>query len=1162
MDQANLVIRSLPRPAQPVTLRIGGRRDRGEGSLDTTDLVTGTSTGRQRLPPDHLIPRPAPTFRTTVILLVLAVAVPLFLLASGAVWELYRAERAAAYQALAADARAGALLVDAEFEAAQRTLLGLAASASLAQDDLSNFRQEMLAAAKQSGASAINLAGPDGLIRATTLRPLAESPDGQSLPTMLRAVSDGGPAISDLSEVRPSGSSPLAWRSWSPTLAPTHNNLSQALGLVLPREALLTVLSRLPLPPGATVLVVDRDWRVVATTQPGIDNAGKPVPDQLARSLADGSTTVAYGIQAAGEATQVGAVARAPLSGYWVTITMPRSAVAAASQSILQSVVLIGLVVLAASVLVAALLAGRLSAALRRLGVSEPNPSPVRASVREIRDVADVLARATREREQAVAELRALFDRSPVGVARADAGGRVYDANDAFLKIVGMTRAELEAGRVRWDNLTPPEWIGRDEAAIAEAVRLGGCAPYQKEYARPDGTRVPILIFFAFDNQAIGSGAAFVVDLSKWDATEADLAKAHQQMRLAIGAARMYFFDWNLVTDEVEWSEGLEAEFGLPPGGFDGTLSAFRDLVHPEDLPRVESALGQALAGDAAYECEFRMHRTDGSQRWVLARGTVLRDGTGRPVRMVGIDFDITDRKESELALRRSKGALRRITDAARIATFEAEDPGSGNFARVSANFRALFGLPESAGIDFATVLACVHPADRADFIASHERLAEQGGSFSIDFRVVHPDGAERWLRLIGDGEPGPARLPAVIRAVTMDITESKQAQIALADSEQRARAALDELDAIYRTAPIGLGLVDRELRYRRVNPALADIKNENADDLLGTHVYERWPDLWKSWEPLYRAVLDHGEAFRDVPLSAPATAGREARHWLASYHPVVLSDGAISGVTVAVREVTESRRAEAALWETASRYRAAVEAGPHMTSIMRPDGSLSFFSERWRDFVGPDAEDVTLENLMDLVHPDDAQPAIARIMDALSDGEAFDVKFRCRRIDGAWRWLHPRGVPARNEQGTVIEWICATADITESYQAEEAQRLLLNLIERSEDQIATADLDGRITYMNPAGRRMLGLPQDGDLSEVRFYDFVAPSDQALLREVAVPTSRDRGVLARRDAPGEPGEWCADRRPAYRVCAARRRWNTDRLRHRDARRYESPPGGT
>ncbi|GAB6195891.1 PAS domain-containing hybrid sensor histidine kinase/response regulator [Lysobacter xanthus] len=108
--------------------------------------------------------------------------------------------------------------------------------------------------------------------------------------------------------------------------------------------------------------------------------------------------------------------------------------------------------------------------------------------------------------------LRRVFEASPMGMVTGDADGRILTANDAFLRIVGHDRADLEAGRVRWDRITPPDMLALDYAAIAEAREHGLCTPYEKEYVRADGTRIPVMVGLAhFDD---GQLIAFVIDIA------------------------------------------------------------------------------------------------------------------------------------------------------------------------------------------------------------------------------------------------------------------------------------------------------------------------------------------------------------------------------------------------------------------------------------------------------------------------------------------------------------------------------------------------------------------------------------------------------------------------------------------------------------------------
>jgi len=126
------------------------------------------------------------------------------------------------------------------------------------------------------------------------------------------------------------------------------------------------------------------------------------------------------------------------------------------------------------------------------------------------------------ERKEAEAALRAserryqrLIDSNIVGITISDLDGHITDANDALLQLVGYSREDLERGLLRWDVLTPPEYLPLDDRAIARARRSGAAAPWEKEYIRKDGTRVPVLIGFAVLDEAAGTIVAFILDLTE-----------------------------------------------------------------------------------------------------------------------------------------------------------------------------------------------------------------------------------------------------------------------------------------------------------------------------------------------------------------------------------------------------------------------------------------------------------------------------------------------------------------------------------------------------------------------------------------------------------------------------------------------------------------------
>lgn len=137
-------------------------------------------------------------------------------------------------------------------------------------------------------------------------------------------------------------------------------------------------------------------------------------------------------------------------------------------------------------------------------------------------------------------------------------------------------------------------------------------------------------------------------------------------VEMAVSAAGVGTFDWDLLTGTLVWDERLIDLFGYEPSAFDGTVEAFRSRVHPDDVPRVSAGLQQAIAAGGSYVDEFRSMLPAGGHRWLAARGQVLSDEHGSPVRMIGAAWDITAshgvQLRSELAGRRER-LLSRISE-------------------------------------------------------------------------------------------------------------------------------------------------------------------------------------------------------------------------------------------------------------------------------------------------------------------------------------------------------------------------------------------------------------------------------------------------------------------------------------------------------------------
>jgi len=244
--------------------------------------------------------------------------------------------------------------------------------------------------------------------------------------------------------------------------------------------------------------------------------------------------------------------------------------------------------------------------------------------------------------------LRRAIQIETVGVNFLKTDGSITDANDAFLRMSGFSREDLAGGKVRWDEMTPEEWMPRTLEAVDEFKTTGRITPYEKEYLRKDGSRWWAL--FAATRLNDEEGVEFVIDITGSKQAEVALRESEEWLRLAERAARSGTWEWDLGSGEIRWSDEHRALFGFGPEG-KITRQRWLGAIHPDDAPRIEEA-GRRCSeeGEEWPEIEYRISRADnGDGRWINARGRTLRDEMNRPLRILGISMDVTRRKQAEV---------------------------------------------------------------------------------------------------------------------------------------------------------------------------------------------------------------------------------------------------------------------------------------------------------------------------------------------------------------------------------------------------------------------------------------------------------------------------------------------------------------------------------
>jgi PAS domain S-box-containing protein len=444
-----------------------------------------------------------------------------------------------------------------------------------------------------------------------------------------------------------------------------------------------------------------------------------------------------------------------------------------------------------------------------------------------------------------------------------------------------------------------------------------------------------------------------------------------------------------------------------------------RRFVCPSDRPVFDRFRQELFGPQTRATCEVRLQT--GREPVIWIRFEADRDPAQRHARVML--SDITERQRMEQELRATGQRLHfLLAETPALLYAGALDlPPRATF--VSENIQALLGYePAEVMGNPGFWLGRVHPDDAPGIHASFATLLRDGLSM-WDYRLRDKAGTYHWLRdhvrLIRDARGRPAEL----LGCAVDITERKQA-------EAVQREQLAQIDAIYRTAPLGLCLLDTELRYVRVNQALVALNGLPAAEHLGRTVREVVPHLADTAEAIIRQIMATRQPLLHVEVTGATAAQPEvARSWMTHWSPVILPDDRLVGVNVVVQEITEQKRAEqalreardqlerrvqertAALQEALDLNRSMVAAAPVGIAAYQAGGRCVFANAALARIAGVSVEQLSRQDFRQL-HSFEESGMRAMAETALTTGQPQAGEVHVRSSTGREFWAHCYDVP------------------------------------------------------------------------------------------------------------------------------------------------------
>jgi PAS domain S-box-containing protein len=322
------------------------------------------------------------------------------------------------------------------------------------------------------------------------------------------------------------------------------------------------------------------------------------------------------------------------------------------------------------------------------------------------------------------------------------------------------------------------------------------------------------------------------------------------------------------------------------------------------------------------------------------------------------------------------------------------------------------------------------------------------------------------------------------------DATRTEPA-VVMAARQFEAYGQPPELQLIYDTAPIGLAFLTPDCRYLQINQRLTEICGISVADHIGRTVRETVPQVAEQVEQIVQLILCTGEPVMGIEVNGqrPDKANVD-RFWLTSWHPLRGRDGVIVGINVVAEEITERKRAQAALAASEARFRELADNISQFAWTADAGGWIYWYSKRWHDYAGTTLEEMEGWGWQKVHHPDHVERVVKHIRRCFETGTPWEDTFPLRGRDGNYRWFLSRAVPIRNDAGEVVRWLGTNTDVTEQTKAEQALRDLNETLEQrvevearerariwnvSQDLLAVADMEGRFVAVNPAWKATLG---------------------------------------------------------------------------------------
>jgi PAS domain S-box-containing protein len=682
-------------------------------------------------------------------------------------------------------------------------------------------------------------------------------------------------------------------------------------------------------------------------------------------------------------------------------------------------------------------------------------------------------ARAGPARQVSPADCRAIFDAVSDAILIHDAQtGAILDVNQGMCEMFGYTPEEarqLSVMALGGGEAEPQAEYLRNLLAKAAA----GSPQVFEWQARDRGGRV-FWVEVHLKPVRLNGGDLILAMLRDIDQRKQAEEALQTQTRVLESMA-----EGVTVTDGdgriIYANPAFDAMFGYQPGELIGQhVSVLNDFSTSESVRFAQAMVGQ-LQTKGFSSGEVRNRKKDGTRFYTQARISAL-EISGKTCWIL-VQEDITERKQFEDALRQSEAKYRTLVEQIPAITYIISLAEKVNLRYVSPQIETLLGFsPEEwRGEATETWKQQIHPEDRERVLAELAHSFQSGEPFATEYRLLAKSGRVVWFRdearVVYDQEGEFLFL----QGLALDITERRQAEAAFRETTQT-------LQALIQAAPLAIMAIDRDFRIRLWNAEAERMFGWKESEVLGGSLpFFQENQRSEAQARLQRQMAGEVEAALELRRVRKDGALIDTHLWTANLRD---TQGEIIGLMGIMDDITARKRAQEELRRQAELLNLA-----HDAILVRDlDNRIVFWNAGAEETYGWRREEVQGQETHKLLHTEFSQPRAELEAEFFRQGQ-WQGELTHMRRDGRRIVVTSRWALQRDKEGKPAAILEINRDITERKQAEAGRARSAAILDATSDLVGTADLKGRVLFLNRAGRKMLGIGVDEDVSRLRVKD-------------------------------------------------------------------------